>query len=75
MQLDLATRSYLGTETEVEGDRIVTSPLLKWYRRDFDPDPRDFLARHLPPELAAKVQHSRISFRKYDWSLNTGRES
>lgn len=69
MQLDVATRSYLGTETEVDEDRIVTSPLLKWYRRDFDPDPRDFLARHLPPELAEKVRSGRITFRKYDWRL------
>lgn len=70
-QLDLATRAFLTAETEVARDRVVTTALLKWYRRDFTPDPAAFLARYVPPEVAVQIPGRRLAFRPYDWRLHT----
>jgi hypothetical protein len=67
-QLDLATRSFIRGETEVVGDRVITSALLKWYRADLG-DPGELLDRYLEPEVARQLHRKRITFRRYDWGL------
>lgn len=72
-QLELATRNFIQAETRVEGDRVVTSEILRWYGKDFPGGARELLRRYAGEEVAAKLRQrsTRLAFRPYDWSLNS----
>jgi hypothetical protein len=69
-QLELAARAFVRAETRPADGRLVTSPIFKWYRRDFGPNLGEFLARYLEPEVAEAARGKAVRFGKYDWSLN-----
>lgn len=76
-QLELATRSYLASMTQVDRSRgeVTLSRLLSLYARDFgtQADAVRFTARHLDgPEavwLEANAESVRVRFGSYDWSF------
>jgi hypothetical protein len=78
-QLDAAVRRFVSGESQfqiVRGDHPVlrVNKILDWYSQDFGgPDGvKRFLARYVPPELAAYIQRAdvRLRFFGYDWTLN-----
>jgi hypothetical protein len=75
VQLDLASRNYVGQETRLLGDKFQISKLFDWYKTDFGGKlgVRDFLLRYLPDderrEFLLKDQ-IRFNFSPYDWGLN-----
>lgn len=70
-QLDIATKGFVRSETEVRGDTLITSPIFNWYRRDFG-DVAAFIVKHLDEETATRLSGKpvKVSFKRYDWSLN-----
>lgn len=73
-------RRFLGDDLKNRVDRerrvIRLSPIFKWYREDFgrtDAELFTYLARHLPPDLAAEITRGgyTIEYTDYDWSLNS----
>ncbi|MBI1733552.1 MAG: DUF547 domain-containing protein [Candidatus Rokubacteria bacterium] len=77
-QLDLATRSFLAQEVALEGDRIVCSKLLKWYRADFAGPGglASFLLDHLDDGPARRALAAGAppcaAFRPYSWTVGAG---
>ncbi len=69
-QLELATQSFLESETIVSEDQhaVATSRLLLWYRGDFGG--QTGIRRILVARLALKSTHYQLSFRTYDWTEN-----
>ncbi len=67
-QLELATQSFLESETIVSEDQhaVATSRLLWWYRGDFGG--QTGIRRILEARLALKSTHYQLSFRAYDWT-------
>jgi hypothetical protein len=77
-ELDLATRSHLGTEIAIDRERgRVTLPyLLKLYRRDFGGTASQitFAAAHLPAADASWLRdldasYGRVEYGPYDWTI------
>lgn len=78
-QLDDNTREWLANPSlnrfKPSLRKAEVSPILKWYRQDFDAYPgglEGFLAKYAPPkvvELAGDKQFE-IGFLNYDWGLN-----
>lgn len=78
-QLDLATRSYLAAEVQIDqaGRALYLPRLLDWYAGDFGgrQGMLDVVRRYLPDDAARTWldetgQSMVITFRAYDWSLN-----
>lgn len=70
-QLDIATRGFVRSETEVRGDALITSPIFNWYRSDFG-DVTAFIVKRLDEETATRLRGTpvKVSFKRYDWGLN-----
>jgi hypothetical protein len=75
-QLDTLTRTSIAQRRFVSVDparnRIVLSPLFKWYAADYGPV-LEFIARHAAPELKSGIEalrQPRIEYYEYDWSIN-----
>ncbi len=78
-QFQEQARRFLGdtlkNRVDVKSRMVHLSPLFKWYREDFgksDAELLEFVARHLPPELAAELGKGgfTIEYTEYDWSVN-----
>jgi hypothetical protein len=83
-QLDLAARRTLGDEhyARVEGDELLLTSVMNWYRRDFVGDEFSpsaeslplYAARYAGEEVRALVEQKggepAVGFIEYDWSLN-----
>ncbi|MSR42942.1 MAG: DUF547 domain-containing protein [Pedosphaera sp.] len=78
-QFQEQARQFLGdtlkNQVDVKKRVVHLSPLFKWYREDFgksDAQLLEFVARHLPPELAAELGKGgfTIEYTDYDWSVN-----
>jgi hypothetical protein len=76
-QLTLAARSFIDQTTALQGDRLVLSPILRWYAGDFGgrAGVLAFVREHLPddPRRVWLQQHDaspKITFSRYDWQLN-----
>jgi hypothetical protein len=78
-QLDLATRSFVDADAELDNARqnLSVSSLFRWYATDFGG--RDgvisFLLNYLPSDerrvwLSAQQATVRLSYKPYDWRLN-----
>ena len=74
--LELAARSYLQTETDVDADHgtVELPGLLKLYRADFgDEDAQLRLAARYIPQLDALLEHQpkpRVSHAPFDWRVH-----
>jgi hypothetical protein len=75
-QLDLAARSFVNEEVQVDGrGRVSCSRILQWYARDFEAAGGlgAFLARHLEPGPVREAVGGRTRpcdvYRRYDWAL------
>lgn len=73
-QLELATRSYLEQETELDPERcrVALPRLLRLYRADFGPKPAqlEFVAARIEPLAACMGERDRrvrASYRRFDW--------
>jgi hypothetical protein len=77
-QLSQAAREFFAERRnlEVQGDRVVLTSLLKWYRGDFvgggdDRALLDWIAIYLPEDRRKQLPaRARVSYRDYDWSIN-----
>lgn len=78
-QLDLAARSFVAGDVEVDASRGVArvSPIFKWFARDFggSPGALALVRRYLPDDerrrgLEARGWRARLAYRPYDWRLN-----
>ena len=79
-QLDLAARSFVDAETQVQADppRLTLSTLFKWYAQDFAAGGGivPFIVAHLPsPDprtacLKAIGDNVRLQYSPYNWKLN-----
>jgi hypothetical protein len=71
-QLDLATRNFLKTETEVdiEKKKLTTSKILSWFRGDFGGKKgvRKIIGEVLGKDLTGYT----VRFKEYDWSRVLG---
>ena len=64
-QLDLATQSFLESETEFESDKVYVSSLFKWYLGDFKGKKgiRDIIKHQLNKDISK----DKIVFKPYNW--------
>ncbi len=70
-QLNLATRNFVESETQIKDSKLHTSKLFDWYALDFKPDVLSFIQAHLPNDLAQKIQPNMpVVFKDYNWNLN-----
>jgi hypothetical protein len=76
-QLTLAARSFIDQTTALQGDRLVLSPILRWYAGDFGgrAGVLAFVREHLPDDprrvwLQQQDASPKITFSRYDWQLN-----
>jgi len=79
-QLDLATRSFVDAETEIQTEppRLTLSTIFKWYAQDFEAGGGvvPFVVVHLSASdprrafLQAAGDHVRLQYRPYRWDLN-----
>lgn len=78
-QLELAARSFINGDSEVDYDRktISISRIFRWYVEDFGGERgvADFLFRYLElPEKGiparGQIREFRLNYHPYDWSLN-----
>jgi hypothetical protein len=70
-QLDIAARSYISSESVLDGELLRLPALLRIYRRDF-PDPLAFARPYLSDEIQAwltKNPSPKIGWGSYDWSM------
>jgi hypothetical protein len=81
-QLDTAAREYLGDAAQNRYDpathTLHLSSIFEWYGEDFERDGStlvEHVAKWLPAPAREAVLQSRprVSFLKYDWSLNEGK--
>ncbi len=79
-QLDLATASYVTSGVEVDHDRrqLVLPITFRYYQVDFGDvsATREFLRRHMAEENRPDLERAfegdyAVSYKRYDWSLNT----
>lgn len=70
-QLEWATRAFLNDpdKNKITSGWLVLSPLFKWYRKDFEKTGtlHDFIGQYVDTPISADAK---ISYLKYDWSLN-----
>lgn len=69
-QLDLAARSFIGTDPEIREDGVYVSRIFDWYQRDFKPSVRDFLMTYAKDDVKNALKKYPLKFKEYDWSLN-----
>jgi hypothetical protein len=49
---------------------IFASKILDWYSSDFDPSLREYLRKHVAPEMRPHITDKvKIRFRDYNWDL------
>jgi hypothetical protein len=77
-QLDTAARDFINDSNNilVESDKVYLSRIFKWYKKDFPKDILAYLQQYADPVLAQELQRAQdqrfqLSYRSYDWSLNT----
>ncbi len=70
-QLDKGSRRYLRDVTKVVGNTVNTTPLLSWFRADFNGKKgiRKMLQEY---NLVDSGKNYQLQFRRYDWSLMIG---
>ena len=75
-QLDDATRGFINNPKRnyFEGNTLYVSQIFKWFKEDFNEDIVGFFIKYadegLKKELEIKKQAIKISYLRYDWSLN-----
>lgn len=76
-QLTLAARSFIDQTTTLANDRLMLSPILRWYAGDFGgrAGVLDFVREHLPDDprrawLQQQGASPKIAYSRYDWQLN-----
>jgi hypothetical protein len=76
-QLTLAARSFIDGTTVLHEDRLMLSPILRWYAGDFGgrAGVLAFVQAHLPDDprrawLQGQGKSPRIAYSRYDWQLN-----
>jgi hypothetical protein len=76
-QLALAARSFINQTTILQGDRLMLSPILRWYAGDFGgrEGVLTFVRNHLPDDprrawLQQQGASAKIAYTRYDWQLN-----
>ena len=70
-QLDMASHSYISSESVREGDVLCLPALLRLYARDF-PEPFAFARPYLSDEIQAwltKNPSPKLGWGSYDWSM------
>jgi hypothetical protein len=80
-QLTLAARSFIDETTALHEDRLVLSPILRWYAGDFGgrAGVLNFVRDHLPDNprhawLQSQGPFPKITYSHYDWQLNVKQE-
>lgn len=75
-QLDAATRGFVSHEVTLEKERLVASPIFRWFAPDFAQWPgglMGFLADHLADGPVRRAVLAgwldRVTWREYDWRL------
>ena len=70
-QLDIATKSYLSTETEYDKvNNVISLPaLMGWFRADFG-GKQGMIKILRKYNIIAGVANPKIRFKKYDWTLS-----
>jgi len=78
-QLDTAAHDFINDSdnVQVQDDRVYLSRIFKWYKKDFPGNLLEYLEGYAEPSLAKDLQTAiergyRLSYRRYDWSLNDG---
>lgn len=80
-QLTLATRSFVDSETQIQGEppQLILSTIFKWYPEDFEASGGivPFLVEHLPVQdqrhqfLKESRDNLQLSYSPYNWKLNS----
>jgi hypothetical protein len=75
-QLDAAVVTFINDpeKTYLQNNRLFVTRIFKWFAKDFDGGPKNFVLRYAKGELAANLNANQnnihIIYQGYDWSLN-----
>jgi hypothetical protein len=75
-QLDAVTRAFINDTrfNHLKGNVLHVSRIFKWFQKDFDNDPYEFIFKYamgdLKKRLVSQKENIRIKYLDYDWSLN-----
>jgi hypothetical protein len=75
-QLDAATLAFINDpeQTYMQGDRLFVTRIFRWFAKDFNGNPQDFVLRYAKGDfaesLASNQKNIRVIYQSYDWSLN-----
>lgn len=73
--LESAAREFIPRATRVDGNKVYTSQLFNWFKKDFEKHSgsiQAYLTRYVSADVAQVLNNgtSTVEFTEYDWSIN-----